>query len=92
MLLPGSDEDGPGRLWRAAAEGERGSTLHADDLLSIGDVEARGAVGGDVGEGVEAEHHVWLIWAKAELGFGAFGLVWAFAFLFLHGFISLSLF
>ena len=57
MLLPGSDEDGPGGLWGTAAEGERGSTLHADELLSIADVEARGAVGGDVGKGAEAEHH-----------------------------------
>lgn len=53
-LLPGGDEQGPEGLRRAGAEGDGGSALDADELLPGGGVEVGGAVGGDVGEGVEA--------------------------------------
>jgi hypothetical protein len=51
---PGGDEQGPGGLRRAGAEGDGSGALDADELLPGGGVEVGGAVGGDVGEGVEA--------------------------------------
>lgn len=55
---PGGDEQGTRGLRRAAAEGDGGGAVHAEELLAGGGVEAGPAVPGDVGEALEPWRHV----------------------------------